>query len=133
MTKILALVGGLTLMMAGSALVGAEKKVDVTGKWSGTLESKKDDGDMKSDPAFMILKQEGNRLSGSGGPNEAEQHALQNGKVDGDKLTFEIVTEKLTLAFDLRTHGDQITGDLTGKKDGETRTAKISLKRVAEK
>jgi hypothetical protein len=35
---------------------------------------------------YAILKQEGNMLSGSVGPNENEQDSFEGGKVDGDNL-----------------------------------------------
>src|SRR5262245_22916298 len=64
---------------------GSEKKAQVSGKWSGTLEFSNASGESKSGPAYMILKQDGNKVSGSGGPNEGEQHPIQNGKVLDDK------------------------------------------------
>ena len=105
---------------------------DVTGKWSGTIEIKRG-SDSRQEPAFVILKQEGMSLSGSGGPNEQEQHAMQNGKVNGNKITFEIALgEDRVMRFNLTAAGDQIDGDVTGpKKDtGEPETARLSLKRA---
>src|ERR1051325_5720583 len=105
---------------------------DLTGKWSGTIEIKRG-GESKAESAFVILKQEGMSLTGSGGPNETQQHAMQNGKVDGDKITFEIaLCEQRVMRFNLTAAGDQITGDITGpKKDtGEPETARLSVKRV---
>ena len=122
-----ALVLGLLL---SAVTLGA---ADVSGKWSGTFEAK---GEEKSQsrPAFMVLKQDGDKLTGSGGPNESEQHEIRNGKVEGEKLTFEIPIGEGVVYFDLKANGDQIEGDIKGQgNDGNTRRAKISLKRVAEK
>src|SRR5438552_7915825 len=60
---------------------------NVTGKWSGTLQM---DGENDAKPAYSILNQDGNKLSGSVGPNESEQDSFEGGKVDGDKLTFNV-------------------------------------------
>ena len=52
---------------------------NVTGKWSGTLQM---DGENDAKPAYSILNQDGNKLSGSVGPNESEQDSFEGGKVD---------------------------------------------------
>src|SRR5690348_11234100 len=74
---------------------------DLTGKWTGTIEIKRN-GEAKAEPALVILKQEGAVLTGSGGPNEGEQHPMRNGKVDGNKVTFEIpLGEERVMQFNL--------------------------------
>src|SRR5260370_8814071 len=60
---------------------------NVTGKWSGTLQM---DGENDAKPAYSIFNQDGNKLSGSVGPNESEQDSFEGGQVDGDKLTFDV-------------------------------------------
>ena len=60
---------------------------NVSGKWSGTLQM---DGENKAKPAYSFFNQDGNKLSGSVGPNESEQDSFEGGKVDGDKLTFDV-------------------------------------------
>ena len=121
----------LSGLLLSAATIGA---TDVSGQWSGTFEFKKEDGETKSEPVFMILKQEGNKLTGSGGPNESEQHPIKDGKVEGDKITFAVETGKMTIWFDLMAKGDQITGDMKGEENsGVKRSARLSIKRVAEK
>jgi hypothetical protein len=120
----------LGLMLSAATLNAA----DVTGRWSGTMEFKNPGGATESGPAYIILKQEGNKVTGSGGPNENEQYPIQNGKLEGDKLTFESVSGGNTMYFDLTVKGDQIDGDIKGSGgDGSKLTAKISVKRVAAK
>jgi hypothetical protein len=46
------------------------------------------DGENDAKPAYATLKQEGNKLSGSVGPNENEQDSFEGGKVDGDQLSL---------------------------------------------
>ena len=55
------------------------------------------------------MGQDGNKLTGSGGPNETEQHPFENGKVEGDRLTFEVLQ---AIQFDLQVKGDEITGGM---------------------
>jgi hypothetical protein len=99
---------------------------DFTGKWSGSF--KTDDGEQ---PAYLILKQDGDSLTGSGGPNESEQHPINSGKVDGQKMVFDVATGKGTIHMELTAEGDTLKGKMEMKRDdGETRSAIISVKRV---
>jgi hypothetical protein len=118
----------LVLLLSAATLNAA----DVTGRWSGTMDLKNAEGATGSGPTYIILKQEGSKVTGTGGPNENEQYPIQNGKLEGDKLTFESVTGGNTMYFDLRVKGDQIDGDIKGGEGGKL-TAKISVKRVAAK
>jgi hypothetical protein len=118
----------LSILAVFALSVGA---ADLSGKWSGTLE-----GTGESGSAFLILKQEGTTITGSGGPNESEQHPLRNGKVEGNQLTFEVPVgeggEKV-MRFKLAANGDQIEGEVTARaKDegGETRKGRLPVKRV---
>jgi len=108
---------------------------DVTGKWSGSFEFMQD-GEAHTETAYLILKQDGAALTGSGGPSEERQMAIRNGKVDGSKLTFEIALDQdRVMSFAFESDGDNLTGNVSGpeKESGTTRTAKMSLKRVTEK
>jgi hypothetical protein len=105
----------------------------VTGRWSGTLQM---DGENDAKPAYAILKQEGNMLSGSVGPNENEQDSFEGGKVDSDKLTFDVPqgpNGEGSIHVELQVNGDQLTGRATWSGPGVSGSGKISLKRVAEK
>lgn len=122
----------VVLVVSAAAAVAAP---DVTGKWPGTIEFANPDGGSRSEPALVVLKQEGETVTGTGGPNESEQHPIQNAKLQGDRLTFEIVTGSgRTMRFDLKVAGDKIEGEVQGEsRDGGKRTARLSVKRVAEK
>src|SRR5689334_3480587 len=70
---------------------------DVSGKWAGAAQ------DDQERTLYFILKQDGATLTGTAGPREDEQHAMQNAKVEGDRITFEVpVGNKGTIAFDLK-------------------------------
>jgi hypothetical protein len=100
---------------------------DVSGKWTGSFVP---DGESENHPVYLVFKQDGEKLTGSGGPNESEQHPMQNGKVDGDKINFEVPAGKGVFIFDLKADGAAITGNLQFKAENETRTAKVSLKKA---
>ncbi len=100
---------------------------DASGTWSGTF---KPDAEDRTLPLVLILHQDGEMLTGSGGPTEAEQHPLKNGKVAAGRMTFEVPAGPGVFSFDLKIAGDDITGDLSFKNATESRTAKVTLKRL---
>ena len=107
---------------------------NIAGKWSGTLQM---DGQNEAKPAYSIFHQDGNRLSGTVGPDETEQDEFDGGKVEGDKLTFDVPqgdNGEGTLHVEMRVQGDQMTGRATWSgPPPHTGSGTISLKRVVEK
>ncbi len=79
----------VALFAAVSALCMAA--ADVSGKWSGSFKA---DAEDQTESLYMVFQQDGGKLTGSGGPNEAQQHPMQNGKVEGNRLTFEVAAGK---------------------------------------
>src|SRR5689334_9732234 len=97
------------LLAASSALAA-----DVSGVWTGTLIP---DGRDKGDMALIVLRQEGDKLTGTAGPSQSEQHPLLNAAIKGDRITFEIHADNRVLSFDLKIAGDQITGRAEMRQD----------------
>ena len=78
------------------ACTGAFAATDVSGRWA-------------SAPIYLILKQEGNKLSGSAGPTEKEQIlTFANGAVEGDRVTFKAGS----FQFSLKLNGDELQGEM---------------------
>jgi hypothetical protein len=103
---------------------------DVTGKWTGSFDSVEPDGQTKSSTALLNLKQTGTEITGTLGPGEDHQMPIQNGKIEGDKIVLDVAPEEgLKMQFKLVVAGDRITGDASMSRDGQTRTAKLDLKR----
>ncbi len=100
---------------------------DATGTWTGTLTP---NGDDKGGPAHLVLKQDGNRLTGTAGPDASEQHQIENGKVEDGVLTFDVSAGSAVMKFRLKQEGDEIKGDITRERDGQTETAKLAVKRA---
>jgi hypothetical protein len=100
---------------------------DVSGKWSGTFEMTGPDGTKQTRPVYLILKQDGNKLTGSGGPDSSEQHPIVSGSVEGNSLKF---TVEGGFNFDLEYAGDEMKGDVRRERDGEVRQMKVSVKRA---
>ena len=97
---------------------------NVTGRWSGHFRVEGGDHDV---PQLFILKQVGNKISGSSGPDETEQYPLENGMVDGDRVQFEVTTGEWKFTYDLKVEGTKISGNLELKSVNDRRTAQVSL------
>jgi hypothetical protein len=110
------------LLLAIHAMAG-----DLTGKWSGAFRADGSDHDV---PQLFILKQEGNKLTGSAGPDQSEQYPLERGKVEGDRIRFEITTGEWKFTYDLKIIGAEMTGNLALKGINDRTTAKVSLRKM---
>jgi hypothetical protein len=116
------------LLVSALALTAA----DLSGKWSGSFDITSESGDTKADNAYMDLKETGGVVTGTAGPNAEQQWPLRSGKLDGQKLTFEVRTDDGgVLVFELSFDGDTIRGSCTGTGNGgEKLSAKVNLKRA---
>jgi hypothetical protein len=100
---------------------------DLSGKWTGTFEAH--DGEVK--PALLMLQQTGEALTGTVGPNADHQRPIRNGKVAGNKVTFEFETDavmKCALTLD----EDRLHGDITAQAHGRTLLSKLDVTRKNE-
>jgi hypothetical protein len=119
---------GLLLLTAFALAAG-----ELDGKWSGKFDITHSDGETKADSAYMNLKLDGTKVTGTAGPDETKQWTIKNGKLEEGKLTFQVDTEGGgSIAFELVFDGDTIRGSATGTGDGgEKMSAKVDLKRVS--
>ena len=115
----------LSLLLAATWTLSAS---DLTGKWTGTVDMK-EDGNAQAMSVVMIVKQEGNKLTGTAGVEE-DQHPIQKGIVDGDTVTFEVDSGEAIYYLELKLDGDQLSGAAKAGPDGEK--MKIALKRVKQ-
>ena len=120
------LLGSLLLFIF--TLAGTE----LTGKWTGSFDVTGPDGETKKDHAFMNLKQNGDELTGTAGPSEERQWPISKGKIEGDKVTFEVQTDEPLLKFDLRLIDGHLKGEARGEKDGKTMKAALDLTRKVD-
>lgn len=113
------------LLAAGSLLAA-----DATGKWIGTIEVQ---GESRTVPAYVVLKQEEAKITGTAGPNAEKQDPIQNGKADASgKISFEVVDGDAMMTFTLQQTTDEVKGDVTREQDGRKQAAKIQLKRESK-
>ena len=110
------------LVFATSALAA-----DFNGNWSGEGIS-----NGETHPLYFFFRQDGNTLSGSGGPNIEEQHPFQNGKIVGDKVVFDVVPgNKGTIHFELKVDGDTLKGTVELRRADGTESGSVMLKKTA--
>lgn len=101
---------------------------DVSGNWTGNFSVPSSD---RREPQYFIFKQDGEKLTGSGGPVAIEQYPIQNGKVENGVITFVLTTGKWTFKYSLKIVGESMDGDLQlQSKVGDTHSAKVTLKKI---
>lgn len=101
---------------------------NVSGTWIGTFSVP---GSDHKEPQYFILKQNGKKLVGSGGPDAVEQYPILNGGVENDVVTFELTTGGWTFKYDLKMLKQELQGDLQLKsREGDVRTAHVTLRKA---
>jgi hypothetical protein len=110
-----------------SLTVTAALAADLTGTWSGGF---KPEGGEHDIPQLITLKQQGNALSGSAGPNSGEQYPIENGRVDGSNASFQVTTGEWKFSYDLIVEREALVGDLKLESPTDRRTAKVRLTRM---
>lgn len=133
MTKKLLFVTTILLILAIGVFAA-----DVSGKW--TYEQAGRNGG-QGRPVTITLKQDGNKLTGSvpgfgrGGDNPPPPSEIQNGKVEGDKVSFEIVREfngnKMTSKYSGTLAGDELKLHITTETPNGAREQDVTAKRGA--
>jgi len=102
---------------------------DVSGKWSGTIDIE-DAG--STIPIQVELVQKSDALSGKvGRAGSGDEGTIRNGKVDGTKLSFEVVSAETSSPFKwtLMLVNDQLEGEMKGSTDEGEIVGKVKLSR----
>lgn len=100
---------------------------DLDGSYTGTMTPEGRD----ASSALVVFKTVDGKLTGTGGPNEGEQHPFSNIKLEGDRLTFELVNPNGgVMKFDLKVDGNKLAGKIVRERsDGQTQTAMLAVER----
>ena len=121
MKRLLFLCAGLAMMLAPAAMRAA----DVTGSWTSSMQSP----DGSSMQITFTFKQDGDKLTGTVQGPQGDPIDISNGKVDGDKLTFDVTFNGMTIHHDCTVDGDEIK--MTTKSDsGDFPGMQLTLKRA---
>ena len=112
------------------AAVASAADIDVTGRWSGSMTLLAPDGQTRDGSALFILKQSGAGVTGTAGPSEDRQLPIQDGKLDGARLTFQVQAEEVSFAFAMAIDGDHMKGEVNGTQNGQVLKIKLDLTRA---
>jgi hypothetical protein len=102
---------------------------DINGKWSGSFRAENGD----SGTAYVILKQTGKTITGSGGPDANEQWPGLQGMIDGNKVSFQVksASDGTVYKCELVLDGDHLKGGVVFTPDGgQAGKAELDLTRV---
>ena len=125
MKKLLALCVGVVVLCATATAFAFAP--DMTGTWTGELKGPDGGGGFQ---LSFVLKQEGDKLTGSVEGPQGEPIAISNGKVDGDKFSFDVSFNGMTIS-----HSGTFSGDeakmTTKSSSGEFPESEMTLKRSA--
>jgi len=116
-----------------------DKKADPSGTWTWSTPGR-DGGEARK--STLKLKAEGEKVTGSiaspgrqGG--EARETPIENGKIKGEEVTFDVTREfngnKVTMKYSGKIAGDTIKGKVETERDGNTRSRDWEAKREAKK
>jgi hypothetical protein len=89
------------------------------------------DGEARSAPTAMVLKQDGTAVTGTIGAHDSQQFAIKNGTIDGNKVHLEIEpTEGPRLVvLELTLDGNHLSGEAKGEAEDGKFVAKLKFDR----
>jgi hypothetical protein len=112
------------------ALTLAAADGNVTGQWSGDVITESAEGQHTQYPFVLILKQEGNSLTGTMGPSDGKPLPVQNGKIESGRLTFTVETDQVSVKFELTLDGGHLKGKTAGTDKGQRFTGTLDMTRT---
>jgi len=117
----------VAVFLAVSALAAAQ---DFSGIWTGEFNITVD-GETRPDVVHMVLKHSGTAVTGTVGPNADSQWPIINGKVDGDKVTFQVQPNggPGVISFSLVLTDGHLKGEALAKADDRSFSAAVDVQR----
>jgi len=91
---------------------------DITGAWNGTTRLSLN-GKVEEDTMYFSLKQVDNLITGTAGPSVKDQAPIKNGKVEGQRITFDLPVPNGVFHFDLNLEGERLKGTLMAEAQGQ--------------
>lgn len=107
---------------------------DIIGEWSGSFSYTKPDGETRDEPVYMFLKR--TDFVGTIGPKPdghypIMENTIHEGKVEGDKITFEVLA-KLLFKVELALVDGHLKGEATADHEGESVIMAVDLQRKTD-
>ena len=107
---------------------------NVTGTWNGTLKPD-GEGGKSEEQGLLVLKQEGDVVTGTAGPNVDQRFDISKGKLvttkDGTVLTFELSNPNgMVMQFEMKLADGHLKGSAKAERDGQKMTAAVDFTRA---
>jgi hypothetical protein len=123
------LVGVISLaIILAVSLFAAE---DLSGKWSGSFKITMD-GESNDEFIYMDIKQKGAEITGTAGPSLEQQWPILKGKIEGNKITFEVQSDAPLIKFDLTLADGHLKGNANAEFEGKALKAVVDAQRKVE-
>jgi len=108
------------------AVSSAAFAADLTGTWQVTITSTGQDGATQTDTGTATLKQTGNSITGSLGPDAARQNPITEGTIKDNKVILKWSPRPdRTVTFEMTLEGNKMTG--TAERTGDPRKGTVEL------
>ena len=104
----------------------AAHAADITGSWSSEMKSP----DGQSFPLTFTFKQDGAKVTGTVQGPQGDPIEISNGKIDGDKFTFDVSFDGMTIHHDCAMAGDDVIKMTTKSDSGDFPGMELTLTRV---
>ena len=117
-----------TILSITVATSRAQAATNVTGTWTGSIPAP--DGSGGTFDLTFTFKQDGSTVTGNvAAAQGGDPLTINNGKIDGDKITFTVEYNGTTISHEGTVNGDEMK--LTSKSaDGSFPTSSMTLKRA---
>src|SRR5687767_12789107 len=104
-------------LLALLALGASASAADATGTWKWTVQR----GDQPIETTLKLM-QDGEKLTGTISGRQGTETAIENGKVSGETVSFEVTREfngnRFTMTYSGKLAEDTITGEVKFERDG---------------
>jgi hypothetical protein len=114
-----------TLLLSAALAAAA----DVSGVWSGKTRVSLS-GKVEEDTMHMVLKQNGDRITGTAGPAADQQAPIRSGKIEGNRITFELPVPNGSFTFDVTLEGEHLVGSVVAAAQGQTIKGTVDVARA---
>jgi hypothetical protein len=119
------------LSLCAAALPAA----DLSGRYSGSVVMTTPEGE-RTRPMALVIDQSADKILVTVGPNATQLHPASNVKLDGDRMTFDLIPPgetRVAMKFDVRVDVNTLEGTQTVlPPNREPRVGKLTLKKQIE-
>jgi hypothetical protein len=90
------------------------------------------DGQVRKESGMAVLKQSGNVITGTLGPDETRQNPISDGTVKDDRITLKIMpSPERTMTFQLTVTGEKLVG--TAERTGSNEKVNVEFVKAGQK